>query len=131
MLLGALLDLGADLEHLRHELAKLNLSGWFIEAVSVMRGGISAQKVIVKVAGVEEKPADLPLEAMNIHTNTANIVPVGINTATTRIPTNTDIRIIITRIPTPSAGRTHIAPLPRFGVGSSRQVSAHGSRPIA
>lgn len=40
MLLGALLDLGLDLERLRRELAKLDLKGYELKAETVLRGGI-------------------------------------------------------------------------------------------
>jgi hypothetical protein len=42
MLVGALLDLGLDLEHLRRELRKLKLDGYELAAESVLRGGLRA-----------------------------------------------------------------------------------------
>jgi uncharacterized protein (TIGR00299 family) protein len=49
MALGALLDAGADFGELRSILARLPLSGWSIDAVPVLRGGIAATQVLVEV----------------------------------------------------------------------------------
>jgi uncharacterized protein (TIGR00299 family) protein len=47
MTLGALVDAGADIDALRKELAKLNLTGYELKAERVMRSGIAATKVHV------------------------------------------------------------------------------------
>src|SRR5687767_9299663 len=52
MLVGALLDLGLDFEHLKEELTSLGLSGYRISADRVKRGGIAATRFNVEV---EEK----------------------------------------------------------------------------
>ena len=49
MLLGALVDLGLRLESLQGELAKLSLTGYHLESRRVMRAGISASKVDVRI----------------------------------------------------------------------------------
>lgn len=51
MLLGALLDLGLDLEHLRRELAHLSLDGYELKAETVMRGGIRGTHFEVVLQG--------------------------------------------------------------------------------
>jgi hypothetical protein len=49
MILGALIDLGLDLDYLKQELKKLNLSGYTIETSKVMRSSLSGTLFIVKV----------------------------------------------------------------------------------
>jgi hypothetical protein len=49
MLLGALVDAGADVEDLRPELEKLSLAGWELNAERVERAGIAATHVRVVV----------------------------------------------------------------------------------
>lgn len=50
MMVGALLDLGVvDVEDLRNELKKLDISGYYIECTEVMAGSIKAKKFDVKV----------------------------------------------------------------------------------
>jgi len=49
MILGALLDAGMDLDHLKHELAKLKLTGYTIQSKKSDKGGISATKFDVRV----------------------------------------------------------------------------------
>ncbi|HYP25727.1 MAG TPA: nickel pincer cofactor biosynthesis protein LarC [Blastocatellia bacterium] len=49
MIIGALLDLGLDLEELRRQLASLSLSGYELSAARVKRSGIAATKFDVKV----------------------------------------------------------------------------------
>jgi len=49
MLLGAVVDLGLPLEHLREELARLPLGGYRVEARGVVRSGLAATKVDVVV----------------------------------------------------------------------------------
>lgn len=51
MLLGALLDLGLELEALERELRKLPLSGYRLEAARVNKGGIQATKFNVILTG--------------------------------------------------------------------------------
>lgn len=48
MLLGALVDAGADLARIEAELGKLSLSGWTISAEKVKRGAIRATQVVIK-----------------------------------------------------------------------------------
>lgn len=48
MLLGALLDLGLPLEALREDLAKMDLSGYELEAVREVRCGVSGTRLIVR-----------------------------------------------------------------------------------
>ena len=50
MVLGALLDAGADLEGLRGLLAGLELSGWSLRTEKVSRSGIEATRAIVEVS---------------------------------------------------------------------------------
>lgn len=50
MALGALLDVGADLDEVRGLLQRVPISGWNLEAEPVMRGGIAATQAIVEVA---------------------------------------------------------------------------------
>lgn len=50
MVLGALVDAGADLLEIEGELRKLNLAGWSISAEKVMRCGISATRVKVEAS---------------------------------------------------------------------------------
>ncbi len=52
MMVGALLDLGLDFDHLKEELAGLGLSGYRLSVDSVTRGGIAATRFNVEV---EEK----------------------------------------------------------------------------
>jgi uncharacterized protein (TIGR00299 family) protein len=49
MILGAVVDLGLSLDHLRGELEKLPLAGYRLEAVRVSRAGLAATKVDVCV----------------------------------------------------------------------------------
>src|SRR5512147_2024848 len=56
MTLGALVDAGVGIDALRSELEKLNLPGYEITALKVMRSGISASKVHVCL-DVKEQPA--------------------------------------------------------------------------
>lgn len=56
MVLGALVDAGADLAALEGELRKLNLPGWSISAEKVRRGAIVATQV--KVRAEEHKSAE-------------------------------------------------------------------------
>jgi uncharacterized protein (TIGR00299 family) protein len=49
MILGAVVDLGLSLEHLRGELEKLPLTGYRLEADRVSRSGLAATKVDVRV----------------------------------------------------------------------------------
>ena len=49
MMLGALLDAGADLDRVRELLAELNLDGWTLTTESVARSGIKATKAHVHV----------------------------------------------------------------------------------
>lgn len=51
MLLGALVDAGADLSRLESELRRLNLPGWKISAEKVRRGALAATQVHVRVEG--------------------------------------------------------------------------------
>ena len=53
MTLGALVDAGVSIDALRSELAKLNLSGYAITAEKVLRSGLSATKVYVRL---DDKP---------------------------------------------------------------------------
>lgn len=57
MTLGALIDLGLDVEALRAALATLPLDGWRLEAHKVVRQGLSATDVHIKVGEAEEGPA--------------------------------------------------------------------------
>jgi uncharacterized protein (TIGR00299 family) protein len=54
MTLGALVDAGVPIEFLRAELEKLNINGHEITALKVMRSGVSATKVHVRVAEKEQ-----------------------------------------------------------------------------
>jgi uncharacterized protein (TIGR00299 family) protein len=51
MALGALVDLGADPEKLRSELAKLNVEGWKLDFVEAERGGIRGLHAAVELEG--------------------------------------------------------------------------------
>lgn len=50
MFLGALVDLGVDLDHLREQLVRLNLSGYSLEAERTHRRGLAAVKVEVRLS---------------------------------------------------------------------------------
>jgi pyridinium-3,5-bisthiocarboxylic acid mononucleotide nickel chelatase len=54
MTLGALLDAGLDLEHLRAELAKLNLSGYELQAEQIQQHGITGTKLTVVLTAEDE-----------------------------------------------------------------------------
>ena len=54
MVLGALVDAGADLGAIERELRKLKLAGWSISAEKVRRGAIFATKVNVEIQGEAE-----------------------------------------------------------------------------
>jgi hypothetical protein len=56
MTLGALVDAGVPVEHLRAELAKLDLPGWSLVPEKVLRSGLAATKVDV-LLGTQEQPA--------------------------------------------------------------------------
>ena len=59
MLLGALVDLGVDVAHLRSELRKLPVRGWEIAARKVERAHLAATKVEVKVTGRRQPERNL------------------------------------------------------------------------
>ncbi len=50
MALGSLIDAGADLDEVVSLLGRLPMGGWRLEAESVLRGGISATRAMVRVA---------------------------------------------------------------------------------
>ncbi len=60
MILGAFMDAGVDIDALRRELAKLDLTGYEIKAEKVMRSGIAATKAHVVVGNKDQKPRHLP-----------------------------------------------------------------------
>ncbi len=51
MMIGAMIDIGLGLDHLKNEFKKVNISGYMIESRKVKAGPISAQKFDVKVTG--------------------------------------------------------------------------------
>ena len=51
MALGSLVDAGADLELVERELAAFPVGGWAIEAEAVLRGGVAATHIHVRVRG--------------------------------------------------------------------------------
>jgi uncharacterized protein (TIGR00299 family) protein len=51
MLLGALLDAGADLDAVRDAVATLGVEGWSLDAEPVLRGGIAATRAVVATPG--------------------------------------------------------------------------------
>ncbi len=53
MVLGALLDAGAEVDEVRRMVGLLGLSGWTLEAEPVVRGGIGATRAVVSVAGTD------------------------------------------------------------------------------
>ncbi|NLI45722.1 MAG: nickel pincer cofactor biosynthesis protein LarC [Acidobacteria bacterium] len=55
MILGALLDLGADFETVRQGLAALPVGGYRLEVNRVLRGGVAATRLTVHIAGQEHK----------------------------------------------------------------------------
>ncbi len=55
MTIGALLDLGLDLEYLKSELRKLPVEGYELQASRVVRANISAMKFDVVVGGVKDE----------------------------------------------------------------------------
>lgn len=61
MVLGALVDAGADLRSIEAELRRLNLPGWSISSQKVQRGAIFATKVNVETQ--DHKPATAPPES--------------------------------------------------------------------
>ena len=54
MVLGALVDAGVPVDHLRSELGKLGLSGYSLSSERVLRSGIGATKVDVRLNIVDE-----------------------------------------------------------------------------
>ena len=54
MILGALVDSGVDLEALKSEIDKLNLTGYFIKGYKAKRGQISGTKVKVELTNNQE-----------------------------------------------------------------------------
>jgi uncharacterized protein (TIGR00299 family) protein len=72
MLLGALMDLGAEPEALSTELSKLNLDGWRLHGERARRSGIAATKAHVELAEAPQPHRRLPdilalLEASSLH----------------------------------------------------------------
>lgn len=61
MLLGALIDVGLDVEWLRSELGKLPIEGWKLNVRKVDKNGFAATKVDVEVG---EQPHSRPLPAI-------------------------------------------------------------------
>ena len=57
MILGAFLDLGLPLEVLRTELSNLNIHGYQIDKLEVLKAGVRAAKAIVKVEHAHEPHA--------------------------------------------------------------------------
>jgi hypothetical protein len=55
MTLGALLDLGVSVDTVRHELLKLNLSGYQLEARQVSKNSVRATQATVRVQGHEHE----------------------------------------------------------------------------
>jgi hypothetical protein len=51
MLLGALLDAGADVEEVRAIVRRLGVDGWTLDAEPVLRGGIAATRAVVATPG--------------------------------------------------------------------------------
>jgi uncharacterized protein (TIGR00299 family) protein len=51
MVLGALLDAGADIDEVRATVGRLGVDGWSLEAETVLRGGISATRAVVSTPG--------------------------------------------------------------------------------
>jgi len=51
MLLGALLDAGADLDEVRSIVDRLGVDGWTLDAEPVLRGGIAATRAVVATSG--------------------------------------------------------------------------------
>lgn len=49
MILGALLDSGLDLEHLRRELSKLNLSHYGLCKEEILKGGVRGTRAVVEI----------------------------------------------------------------------------------
>lgn len=49
MLLGSLLDAGADIDAVREVLAALDVKGWSLDAEPVLRGGMAATRAVVEV----------------------------------------------------------------------------------
>jgi len=60
MTLGALLDLGLDLQQLRAMLGELNLPGYHLEAEKVKRGGIAGTRAVVRLGEKMAVYRDLP-----------------------------------------------------------------------
>jgi uncharacterized protein (TIGR00299 family) protein len=56
MALGSLIDAGADAEEVRTLLKRLPVTGWRLDAIPVLRGGIAATKAQVVMAGVPDTP---------------------------------------------------------------------------
>jgi pyridinium-3,5-bisthiocarboxylic acid mononucleotide nickel chelatase len=51
MLLGALLDAGADVDEVRAIVGRLGVDGWTLDAEPVLRGGIAATRAVVTTPG--------------------------------------------------------------------------------
>jgi len=72
MLLGALFDVGAPLDAVRAELARLGAGGWELRAERVTRAGIAATKAHVDLAAAPQPHRRLPdilamLDASSLH----------------------------------------------------------------
>ena len=60
MTLGALVDAGLEIDTLRSELAKLDLTGYALRSEKVTRAGLAATKVFVDLAGKKHPARRLP-----------------------------------------------------------------------
>ena len=78
MTIGALLDLGLDLEYLKAELRKLPVEGYELQASRVVRANISAMKFDVVVGGARMK------DTTHHHHEHAHDITISITTITKR-----------------------------------------------
>jgi len=66
MMLGSLLDAGASLDELRHQLDALGLPGWSLEVEVTTRAGITASRVIISVTDDVHSRSHADIRAMII-----------------------------------------------------------------
>ena len=62
MALGALIDVGADVNHLKELLSKMNLDGYSLEAEKVRKGGLAGTRAVVKLE--DKQPVERHLSSI-------------------------------------------------------------------
>src|SRR3954468_14180475 len=114
MTIGALLDLGLDLDYLKTELQKLSIEGYELSASRVTRSNLSAMKFHVLIGGLEEHDHrhnakhDHHAGDGHLHRTAAQILAMirdsGLNANTKRIASSIFTKLAI------SEGKVHHIP---------------------